>query len=206
MKTNRCLIGLPFLLASALARADDKVLSEADAVAALARLGATMNGAKPGKVEPPVRGVLFDPKKCQITDDDLRYLRSMPELRHAYIVGQKRVTGDGLKHLAGLKKLKAIDLDGTPVLGKHLAHLSPMGQLWKLGLWRTSVDDAGMAHLKGLNELEHLYLDETRVGDKGLAALGPKPKLRDLQYSDGQFSAEGKKVMKANFPRLGVRP
>ena len=59
-------------------------------------------------------------RRCGITDADLVHLKAMPDLEVVFIIGQKKVTGEGLEHLAELKKLATIDLDGTPVEGKHL--------------------------------------------------------------------------------------
>ncbi|QEL16695.1 leucine-rich repeat domain-containing protein [Limnoglobus roseus] len=179
--------------------------TEAEAVTALERLGARINGADgPLAASRPIRGVLFPKKGCDVKDADLAHLKAIPTLEYVYIIGQKQVTGDGLKYLAGLKKLDTIDLDGTPVEGKHLAHVKDMKQLLKLGLWRTAVDDAGMAHLKGLTSLEHLYLDKTLVGDKGIEALGQHASLCDVSCEGSKVTDVGTAFMKKNFPRYGL--
>ena len=175
----------------------------AAAVAALEKLGAKVSRHEdtPGK---PVRQVHFPRKGCDITDDDLKHLAALPDLEWALILGQKKVTGEGLKHLTKLSKLRHIDFSKTPITSASLAHLSGMKQLIRLGLWDTAIDDEGLAHLRQLNALEHLFLNGTKVGDKGLEALGPKPRLWDLQYSDNQFSEKGKALMKKLFPPNGV--
>src|SRR4051812_48120425 len=80
----------------------------AAAVAALEKLGAKVSRHedRPGK---PVREVHFPRKGCEITDDDLKHLAALPDLEWALILGQKKVTGGGLKHLSKLPKLRHID-------------------------------------------------------------------------------------------------
>ncbi|MBA4066736.1 MAG: hypothetical protein C0501_24125 [Isosphaera sp.] len=181
--------------------------TEAEAVAALEKLGAKINGANPKNAAiRPVTGVLFPRKGCDVTDDDLAHLKAFKKIEYVYIIDQKRVTGGGLKHLSGLKTLRTIDLHYTPIESKHLVHLEDMTWLHKLGLWSTKVDDDGIPHLKGLQLLEHLYLDKTAVGDKGVEALGPNKSLCNVGWEGSKVTAKGEAVMKKNFPRLGLEP
>src|SRR5262249_1121592 len=57
------------------------------------------------------------------------------------------ITNDGLRHLAGLKKLICLNLEGQPVT------------------------DAGLVHLRGLERLEYLELGGTRATAEGAAGL-----------------------------------
>jgi Leucine-rich repeat (LRR) protein len=58
-----------------------------------------------------------------------------------------QVTDAGLLHLAGMRSLTILFLEGT------------------------QISDAGLAHLKGLSNLQKLYLGNTRVTDAGVADL-----------------------------------
>lgn len=181
--------------------------TEEEAVGALEKLGAKINGANSNDAGArPVRGVLFPGKGCNATDADLVHLAALKDLEYVFIIRQKKIRGEGLKHLAGLKKLDTIDLMGTPVEGKHLVHLKELKQLHKLGLWQTAVDDEGMVHLKGLVNLEHLYLDRTSVGDKGIEVLGPHPSLCNVSWGGSRVTAKGEMLMKRNWPRIGLPP
>jgi len=177
------------------------------ALESLEKLGARLIGVdgKPAAGR-PVAGVLFPRIGCNITDDDLRHLNSIPTLNHAFILGQKKVTGAGLKYLSGHPRLSIFDFDGTPIQSKYLVHLKDMKQLHKLGLWRTAIDDEGMAHLKGLDKLEHLYLSKTKVSDEGIESLGKHPSLCNVQTEGSRVTANGIAWMKKNFPRYGLEP
>src|SRR5262245_17485120 len=184
----------------------DEPTAEA-AVAALVKRGAKTNPQHPANtIARPVRGVLCPTKGCDVTDADLAHLAALHDLNYVYVINQKRVTGDGLRHLSGLTKLDTIDLNGSSVEGKHLVHLKGMKQLHKVGLWRTAVSDEGMTHLKDLVNLEHLYLDRTAVGDRGIEAIGPHGSLCNVSWRGSRITERGEALMKKNFPRLGLPP
>lgn len=112
-----------------------------------------------------------------VTDADLASLK--PSIESLNLTNT-RITDAGLKHLAGLKKLRKIFLDGTRVTGKGLPHLAGLSSLVLLSLSGTKVNDAALAHLKGLR-LECLTLDDARaVTDAGLKHVASIGTLVDL--------------------------
>jgi len=197
------LLTIPFAYVNPI-RGGEQTVEEA--VAALEKLGATINTNPANRAVRPVRSVLFPAKGCDVTDADLAHLAALKDLTDVFVINQKRVTGDGLKHLSGLKTLTTIDLMNTPVESKHLVHLKDLKQLHKLGLWRTAVDDEGLPHLKGLVNLEHLYLDKTAVGDKGIETFGPHASLCNVSWAGSRVTERGETLMKKNWPRLGMPP
>jgi hypothetical protein len=60
----------------------------------------------------------------------------------------KKVTDGGLKHLAGLKELRSLGLNGTQVTDPGLKELAGLKQLISLELFNTKVTDKGKADLK----------------------------------------------------------
>lgn len=177
-------------------------LTEAEAAAALEKLGArvTRDATLPGN---PVVGVLCG-KGCALADEHFTLFASLPEVRTLDLVGHARVTGTGLVHLRGLKKLEELDLSRCAIESRHLAPVKDFPELWKLGLWFTAVDDAGLKHLRDHPRLKNLYLTGAPVTDEGLRNLGSLPRLEDLRLGRTGITDEGLKLLtKARFPRLG---
>jgi internalin A len=114
----------------------------------------------------------LDISMCRVTDEGLVVLKRMPRLRrlnlgsnnlsnaglmHLRELSQleelnlhfnRRITDDGLAHLATLTNLKTLDLSYTTTSDEGLAHLRALRGLRRLGLFQTSVTDAGREHLK----------------------------------------------------------
>ncbi|MBM3982233.1 MAG: hypothetical protein FJ304_18600 [Planctomycetes bacterium] len=197
-----CTIVLLTALTFAPAVSGDDTPEVRAAVAALEKLGAKVSRheMKPGK---PIREVHFPRTGCEITDDDLKHLAPRTDVEWLLLLGQKKVTGDGLKHLTKLPNLKHIDFSKTPITGENLAHLSGMKQLVRLGLWDTAVDDAGLAHLAELKELKYLFLTNAKIGDAGLKNLGEKPNLRDLRLGGTLVTDDALPIIKKQFPKVG---
>jgi hypothetical protein len=59
-----------------------------------------------------------------------------------------RITDDGLKHLASLRNLRYLWLIGTDVTDTGLLHLIQLKNLQKLNLVGTKVTDEGISKLK----------------------------------------------------------
>ncbi|HLW65166.1 MAG TPA: protein kinase [Gemmataceae bacterium] len=81
------------------------------------------------------------------------------------------VTGAGLAHLKGMKKLTDLVLTGTRVGDDGLKHLQPLTHLEGLWLNNTSISDAGLLDLQGLSSLQRLYLHKTKGTAPGVAKL-----------------------------------
>lgn len=58
-----------------------------------------------------------------VTDRDLEELRTMPNLKHLELSGNDRITDAGLVHLASIKSLQKLGLQGTDVTKAGLAQL-----------------------------------------------------------------------------------
>jgi uncharacterized protein (TIGR03067 family) len=175
-----------------------------EAAAALKAKGARFNPDDGPKADAdrPIRGVAFGPG-ADVTDDDLKPLQHLPDLRYVYITGQKRVSGEGLWYLSGQTKLHTLDLNRSGVESKHLDNLAGMPKLWKLGLWRTKVTDDGLEALQDLPALQRLYLDDTAVTDEGIRRLGKHKSLRLVWTENTKVTTAGEEFMRANFPDYG---
>jgi hypothetical protein len=110
------------------------------AVAALVKVGADFEKYDTGSV----RNVSFR-RSSYITDDDLAYLKKLPNLKELSL--PDTITDNGLAHVGQLTELRVLFLQGP------------------------RITDAGLRHLKGLNRLEFLSLTGTQVTDEGKAEL-----------------------------------
>ncbi len=147
-----------------------------EAIAAIKKLGGKVmiDNKRDGK---PVVGV--DLSDTKVTDADLALLKQLPDLQllRLAVTG---VTGDGLEHLKGLKKLDFLVLERTKITDKSLARLKVIPSLQTLDLGGTSVGDEGVAHLKSLDRLVFLNLSMTKVTDAGIAHLKDLKQLEEL--------------------------
>jgi hypothetical protein len=112
-----------------------------------------------------------------ITDEGMKSLSSLKELKKLQLIDAELITDDGLTSLAGLKKLEVLDLSGT------------------------NVTDAGIERIKGLTNLRHVDLDFTKVSDRGLKLLQGNENLERLDLASTPISDEGMKSL-AKFRRL----
>jgi len=94
--------------------------------------------------------------------------------------GSKRLTDDGILHLAHFPRLEHLDLGGTGVTDRGLVVLRDLPSLKSIGLWWTGVTDDGVQHLSHCHDLERANLGGTRTGDGALRAIAGKQKLRSL--------------------------
>lgn len=130
--------------------------------------------------------VYFDPSRPPLHDDDLAFLRDMPELRRLDL-DASNITDTGAKHLAGLKNLQFLNLENCRITDEGLKYLAGADSLVELRLRNATISGKGLRNLR-LREkvnLKILDLAGTRVGDAGLDNL-PEPSqlfLLDLSFS-----------------------
>jgi Leucine-rich repeat (LRR) protein len=82
-----------------------------------------------------------------------------------------QVTDDDLRFLKALMDLRKLDLEETRITDAGLVHLKVLTKLEELDLEETRITDAGLEHLRGLTNLRKLSLDDTRVTAKGVRVL-----------------------------------
>jgi len=158
--------------------------------------------------------VEVDLSGTKVTDDDLRPLSKLAELRTLNLhrtgisdagvehlqglrrlttltIGDTRITNSGLKALTALPQLELIGLHGTRVNDGGVIHLKAFPQLKSLFLSKSEVTDEGLKTIKGLADLELLWLAESRITDAGLAQLAALPKLKSLSLPKTAITDEG---------------
>lgn len=131
---------------------------------------------------------------------ELRHLAGLKHL-HALNLNGTATTDAGLKHVAALRNLQWLDAGGTPITDAGLKHLAGLPNLLRVRLARTGVTDAGLALLARHTDLTHLDLSGTRVTDAGLKHLAGCRELVELNLTGASVTAEGLKAL-AGLPRL----
>jgi serine/threonine protein kinase len=105
-----------------------------------------------------------------VQNADLVALAALPRLRYVWFMSV--VDNDGVKHLAALPQLQALDLIDCRMTEAGLAHLSKAKKLKRLDLTGTKgVNDVGLAHLAELPALTNLNITETSVTAAGVEAF-----------------------------------
>lgn len=102
------------------------------------------------------------------------------------------LTDMGLKRLASLHGVTALDISGSQVTDAGLAYLVVHQDIEKLVLcWCDAITDAGLKHLYALNKLRELDLSRTHVTDEGLATVGSIRSLENLDLGATHLTDEG---------------
>jgi len=153
-----------------------------------------------------------------VTDEWLQNLRMVPHIRLLYLRGTN-VTGNGLRHIGGLKNLEVLDLQERPGLTAEvlanlatlrkltsvdmtgcaavgddgLAEISDLTQLRTLSLSGSQVTDQGLRHLKDMSQTSHLWLGDTNVTDEGLKQLSHMKRMYWLDLRGTRVTDEGLK-------------
>jgi hypothetical protein len=190
-------------------RADDKA-DQAAAIAKIQSLGgeierqsegrptAPASAGQPGSSSPvPATGKNGQSKdpvvavdligNTKVRDDDLKCLRSFPELKHLYL-GRTSISDAGLKHVAGLKHLNRLGLIGTKVTDAGLRELKDLQELQDLFLADTAITDEAFTEIGKLKSLQFVLLGSTRITGAGLKNSDKLPSLRNLILSHTRFT------------------
>jgi hypothetical protein len=128
------------------------------------------------------------------TDDDVKVLAALPQLREVHLNGTQ-ISDAAVKTLAPLKQLRVLNVMATSVTDAGLAELGAFPALEKLWLSSTGVTDEGLKHLARLPELREVWLATTKVTDAGLQELAKLPKLRNLELRDSRVTDAGLKAL-----------
>jgi len=130
-------------------------------------------------------------KQISATDEDLRYLASLTDIKTLELGDNTDITDAGLVHLSGLRRLQTLYLYGTSISGAGLAHLTDLPQLESLHLGSTPLEDEGLKHIGKMWRLRWLVLEKTRITDDGLACLASLEDLRVLRLGNTDITDVG---------------
>ncbi len=128
----------------------------------------------------------------QVTDETIALIaQALPELTFISFTSAPEVTDSGLIHLAEMHKLEGVCLFSKGITGVGLVHLTGLKRLKSLDVsgWAT---DAALEHISKLTRLERLQLCEAvDITDTGLADIAKLTNLRSLEIGSGGWFASG---------------
>jgi hypothetical protein len=111
-----------------------------------------------------------------VTDRQLVVLQKLPRLETLVLEGTRRITGEGLGHLRGCKKLHTLSIADT------------------------NLGDDAMEQVGRLQTLRVLYIGRTKVGPRGLSALAPLRKLTWLDVEQLRLASAQVKAFVKSHP------
>ncbi|NIP23049.1 MAG: M48 family metalloprotease [Phycisphaerae bacterium] len=92
-----------------------------------------------------------------VTDEGMRQVARLTNLRKLMLFGCENVTNEGLSHLAPLKSLKHLHITHSKITIGGLSHLNKIPAIYKLVLHDIEQDHAGL-NISGLRNLEELTI------------------------------------------------
>jgi len=92
-----------------------------------------------------------------ITDEGMRHVAKLTNLKKLMLFGCENVTNEGLAHLTTLKSLRHLYITDSKITIGGLSHLNKIPALFKLDLHDIEQDHAGL-NISGLTNLEELGL------------------------------------------------
>jgi hypothetical protein len=125
----------------------------------------------------------------QMTDAMLLEVAGVEAIRSLTLSGSKAVTDEGLRHLARLPNLRHLDLGGTAITDRGISVLRELPKLETVSLAMTRITDAGVAHLASCDDLREVNLSWTGTGDGAIRALAGKQKLHLFRSGNGVTDA-----------------
>lgn len=118
---------------------------------------------------------------------------SAPAAPFSMGLGNTEIDSAGLKELAGLQNLQAVDLSHTKVTDVGLKELAALKNLHSLDLGASAVTDVGLKELAAVTSLQKLYFGSTAVTDAGLEELAELKNLQTLYVYNTKITNAGLK-------------
>jgi hypothetical protein len=113
-----------------------------------------------------------------IGDDDLEIISQLDQITSLNLDGSKRLTDNGLRYLARMPQLRELILGGQ-ITDEGLEALGHLRELRVFQMfWQSNITDKGIANLRFCDQLEEVDLLGCNAGDGAIAALAGKPNLR----------------------------
>ena len=127
----------------------------------------------------------------QMSDAVLERLSKLDHVTRLDLSGSRRLTDEGLRHLARMPQLEHLNLTGCSMTDRGLEVLRHLPELRVFALYHhRGVSDAGLANLAACEHIERVALLGTAAGDGTIGALAGKPQLHFFQAGT-EFTERG---------------
>jgi len=124
-------------------------------------------------------------------DSSLADIGLFREIRELNITGHNRITGAGLRHIAGHDRLVNLYLLNGDLRDEELRFLSSVKSVVRLDLTNQPVSDAGLRRLSDLPNIELLRLSGTRVTCSFLSEARYRNVLKTIEVADTLLDEQG---------------
>lgn len=124
--------------------------------------------------------MIYDAPMTDAGLKSLKLLAGLKRLKTLQIIGCPKVSDAGLKEAAGLPHLRDLYVTAVRLTDAGLKDLLALRDLRELGLSETRITDAGLQGLSALKDLRRLDLNRVAVTDAGLKELRGLSHLREL--------------------------
>ena len=131
-----------------------------------------------------------------VTDDGLRHLRDLKDLKEIEFHGLAKVTGRGLMWLKGLPNVEKLNLSQMPVTDEGIRNLESWKNLKHVALTSTRVSDSSLGIIGQMENVEVLGVAGTIISDAGFLNIRKHEKLHTL-YVPEHFSNQGLENIRA---------
>jgi hypothetical protein len=121
-------------------------------------------------------------RRTEVSDDDLKHVARLSELRHVDLEGTD-ISDKGVFNLEPLKKLAFLGVDKTTITGEAIKSIGKHVTLLSLVIGHNDLDDECYKHLNSLKKLRMLQIDNTHISDKGVAYAAKLPALQVVKLS-----------------------
>jgi internalin A len=130
----------------------------------------------------------------KVTDDGLRHIAGLTKLRWLSLGGAQNVTNKGLIHLKDLKSLEDLTIEATRTTAEGLVHLQGLTKLRRLRLAnevQAQEQAVGLKYLANMTELRTLDARGLCAGDDDLRPVRKMTKLEDLNLCYTKITDKG---------------
>lgn len=135
-------------------------------------------------------------ERSYISDEALRYLEKMQELKHLTLNNTTGYTAKGLLPLLSLPKLNYMQMDSEMTSDETLRVLTKLNGLESLLLdGSTKVTDASVPLILTMKKLNAVQLDNTGLSSKGVQRLCANKRLEDLGLNGVKLDTESFKAI-----------
>ncbi|QEL19328.1 leucine-rich repeat domain-containing protein [Limnoglobus roseus] len=141
-----------------------------------------------------------------VTDKGIGELKNLTGLTGIDITGPKKepltISGEGFQNLAGLSKLREINLRGVRVDDLGIAAISKIESIVILTLEGDAITDAGISQLGNLSNLMSLGLQGHKITGTGFKSVRPLLKLTGMYLYGCPINISGIKDIVSAAPNL----
>ncbi len=139
-----------------------------------------------------------------ITDKGVAALKDIRGIYRLHL-GKTKITNASLAMISGMTAMEWLGLNEVPgITGQGLVHLEGMRRLRELYLSKSPIDDAGLVHVGQIESLESLHLEGTPITDAGLAQLTSLSKLKFLDIRSTRITDKAVQQFKALLPECRI--